>query len=88
MSMSGTSFNPWAFQQKPVELAKGLAENVECSTEDPIEMVKCLRSKTPAQIVTGQMKFSVISKDEKYIRIGKFAQSSPLEYTLMMIYFS
>ncbi|ODM99919.1 Venom carboxylesterase-6 [Orchesella cincta] len=58
ISESGTALNPWAFQSKPKQLALRLAENVGCVRDTSEALVECLRSKTPAEIVTGQMKLS------------------------------
>ncbi|CAL8128958.1 unnamed protein product [Orchesella dallaii] len=58
ISQSGTALNPWAFQMKPKEIALRLAENVGCVRDTSEELVECLRSKTPGEIVTGQLKLS------------------------------
>lgn len=59
ISFSGSALNPWALQSKPLELTQRLAENVGCTSAGTAEMVECLRGKTPAEIVTGQLKLSV-----------------------------
>jgi len=58
ISQSGSALNPWAQQTKPKDLAIRLGDSLGCSHETTQKLVECLRSKTPAEIVNAQLKFS------------------------------
>ncbi len=59
--MSGSSLNPWAFQQNPIQLAEKLAENADCAKPGWSwkEKLTCLRKLEASDIVNAQLKLMV-----------------------------
>ena len=50
ISFSGTALSPWGYSSEPVKAARRLAGVVGCPTEEPREMVECLRKKKAEEL--------------------------------------
>lgn len=61
ISQSGSSFCPWGLQKNPKWAAETLGTYLDCSSDSSESLVDCLKSKTPQEIVTAQLRFNVIS---------------------------
>ena len=61
--MSGSDMNSWAVMnstQSPVEYARQLSDIVGCGGGDGDEIIKCLRSRSPPDIVNAAEKVSLV----------------------------
>uniref|UniRef100_A0A646QJ45 Carboxylic ester hydrolase n=1 Tax=Hemiscolopendra marginata TaxID=943146 RepID=A0A646QJ45_9MYRI len=56
VSMSGSVLGSWALQKDPMYWAKTFAKDVNCMTDDSYELVECLRSKSPRELMEKENK--------------------------------
>uniref|UniRef100_U5EXE1 Carboxylic ester hydrolase n=1 Tax=Corethrella appendiculata TaxID=1370023 RepID=U5EXE1_9DIPT len=51
MAQSGSALNPWVFQEKAKAKAFKIGENLDCSVQNSVKLLKCLREKSANEIV-------------------------------------
>nr|XP_039270053.1 uncharacterized protein LOC120344809 [Styela clava] len=82
ISESGTSLSQWGLQRDPMRSATKLAGELNCTTENNVDLVSCIKQKPAEEIATGLrvygvLKISNLNLPWAPVVDGKFLPSEP-----------